>query len=310
MKIHLTIVLILIVGLFHPAQSQYIPGYTSSVESSEQLSSIQINALPQKTTRYHYSETERQMVGEDAFLDVSIEDEFTLEPVFFSEGQYGLKFRQGSAMWKRIFLMEDYLPPQWNQEAWPEILLSIDLKTGKMTMENEDIIRHVLVDRFAELDEKLNSIDSLKNLTFVVKQLRSMLKDNESLTFWLTQPIQYMQHGQLIEVPTFREADITRIFINPETSDTIWRTYTLKRTQEDMNRIRYTRTGNHEFFLPGHIKAANNQTPVPSTTTEESWLLGSEGEFIEVSRLRMTTSNSQVHSFDINRSIGIMRMDE
>lgn len=310
MKIQRTFLLVVIIGIYQMVYAQHIPGYTSRVESDADFVSIQINALPQKATRYHYTEIDRQTTGERSFVDTHIDDEFTLTPVSFSEDLIGLKFHQGTAMWKRIFLLENAFPEKWDQLTWPELLLSVEAQTGKMTLMNGSEIRPFLEARFAELDNKLNSVDSLKSLTVILAKLKPMLNDDESLRFWLTQPIQLMGHGQLIEGPKLNEVDLTQTLINSEISDTIQRTYKVIRNVEDGNNIRYTREGQNALSFFGYKKATNNLIPTPTITTQEEWLLNGEGELIEVSRESMTISNSKINSLDIEKSVHIVRLEE
>lgn len=310
MKIQLTILLVVIVGIFQTVQAQHIPGYTSSRVSDADLVAIQINALPQKATRYHYTEIDQKISGDRVLMDVHIEEEFSLTPVSFSENLIGLKFQQGAAMWKQIFLLENALPEKWDQLTWPELLLSVEAETGKMTLINGSEIRPFLEARFVELETKLNSVDSLKSLTFLLAKLRPMLNDDESLRFWLTQPIQLLGHGQYIDGPKLNDADMTQIWINPEISDTIQKTYTLKRTVEDGNTIRYTRKGQNEVSFVGHKKATNNLTPIPISTTQEEWIVNQDGELIEVTRQSTTLSNSQINSLNIERTMRISRLED
>lgn len=176
------------VCLWSSTTAQNLPEYSSTVESKEDLVTFKIQALPQSATRYHFSETDRKTTSGPAFIDIQIEDDFSLTPVSFSEGVIGVKFEQGREMWKRIFIVEEGLPEKWNELIWPELLLSIDAESGKITLMNGSEVQPFITARLEELDHQLKTVKSQKNLSFMMDQLRPMVKDNESLCFWLTQP--------------------------------------------------------------------------------------------------------------------------
>lgn len=309
-KIEIAFLWIVMVCLCSSITAQNPPEYSSTIESKEDLVKFKIQALPQSATRYHFSETDRKTTSGSVFMDIQIEDDFSLTPVSFSEGVIGVKFRQGREMWKRIFIVEEGLPEKWNELIWPELLLSIDAESGKIILMNGSEVRPFIEARLEELDHKMNTVESQKKLSFMMDHLRTMVKDNESLCFWLTQPLQFMGHGTVIEVPQGQAAVVTEVIIQKEISDTLQRSYRLTRTEEDGNNVRYSREGQNTLTLWGHQTAKSNLIPTPITNALEEWVFDDQHQLIEVARQSSTTSKSAMNPLTIERSMRIIRLDD
>ncbi|MCF8239355.1 MAG: hypothetical protein K9I85_14425 [Saprospiraceae bacterium] len=309
-RIYIVFLLFVMGCLYFSATAQKLPGYSSTVESDEDLIILRIQALPQTATRYHYSETDRKTTNGPAFMNVRIEDEFSLVPVSFSEDVLGVKFQQGNEMWKRIFIMEEGLPEKWNELIWPELLLSVDAGTGRISLMNGSEVRPFITARLEELDHQVKTVESLKNLTFMMDRLRTMVANDENLCYWLTQPLQFMGHGREIEIPQSPEADLTQIMINPEKSDTLQRTYRVTRVKESGNQIRYTREGLNMLPVLGHKKANSDLISTPMTASTEEWVVDAQDQLIEVSRQSTTISESALNPLTIESSMRIVRLND
>ncbi len=223
------------------AQGQDSPGFSSVIESKSEVGELLIQAISSTVNRYSYSEIDQKSRNGVLFMDIHVEDTFFLEPLPAEENTNMFRYGQGSGMWERLFLIENELPANWDDLVWPELLLSMESGGESLTLVNASEVRSFLEARFDDLESRLNGIDSLKQLVYIVGLLKNTLKDDSSLASWVTRPIELLGHGKIIQIPVKGDSVLfTQIMIDEEEADSLRIDFKVIRSWEGENIVRYT----------------------------------------------------------------------
>lgn len=296
----------------HPVFPQDDSGFSMRIESDEQVGELLIQAISQQLTRYTYSETERRSKNDVLFIDVDVEDTFSIVLLPPQAERLVYRYVQGAAMWERLFIVEEVLPDHWDELKWPELILSQEPGDEGWTLENDPEVRSFLEQRFEDVETKMSQIDSLEKLVFTVSMLKNMLKDDRSLATWLTRPLQSLGHNKTIHIPVSGDTVLfTQVMIHEEELDTLRVNYQVVRSRETENQIRYTQVENHDGLgaLLQMLTGSSSFSGENRSSGKEEWVLEDSQQLVEYIQHHETSFKGGNMVYNIEKHVVIKQVD-